>query len=710
MATEQLIPLAQPALGELGHACAFFHSKDEEYRVLMSFIKDGFARGDRAFHIVDPKLREDHLRRLRLAGIDVAAAEQRKQLEVRNWEDAYLRGGHFDQDAMMALLEEILQSGLALGFALTRILAHMEWALEDRPGVDDFLEYEARVNYLLQKNASLTVCVYDCAKFDAGVMMDVLRTHPMVIVGGVLQRNPFFVPPDEFLAELRKRAPGKRGFREGVTANNRQLRQTIRDLMALSGIPVAWIGEEPEQIAKDMAFLLMSALRLAVAHVCLKRPDGTAVEVSRAEQWPEFSNWLKGLEGPPRSANGMAIQSRVELPTDRGSLYTLVVPIQMDAEAGWMAVGAQRPEFPTEMERLLLSVAANQALVLFQNACVFHEQKRTEQHLQVLREEIDRTSMFEEIVGASPALHEVLTRVAKVAPTDTTVLLLGETGTGKELIARAIHQRSPRSAQAFVNVNCAALPPTLIASELFGHEKGSFTGAHQRRLGRFELADGGTIFLDEIGDLPAETQIALLRVLQDREFERVGGSQPIKIDVRVIAATNRNLKAAIAAGTFRTDLFYRLNVFPIEVPPLRERKEDIPILVQFFVERYASKVGKKIRAVDQRTLELFQSYHWPGNIRQLQNVIERHVILCESDILSVDEAWLSTRESAPQPPGLLMEKLLNQEREIIESALAQSKGRVAGPSGAAAKLGIPPSTLESRIRALKVSKNRFRPN
>jgi transcriptional regulator with GAF, ATPase, and Fis domain len=327
------------------------------------------------------------------------------------------------------------------------------------------------------------------------------------------------------------------------------------------------------------------------------------------------------------------------------------------------------------------------------------------------RDEIDQLSMFEEIVGSSPALQAVLSRVARVAAADSTVLIVGETGTGKELVARAIHKRSQRSARSFVSVNCAAVPPSLIASELFGHEKGAFTGAHQRRLGRFELAEGGTIFLDEIGELPAEAQIALLRVLQEWEFERIGGSRPISTDVRVIAATNSNLEAAIVAGTFRLDLYYRLNVFPIEVPSLRERKEDIPLLLEYFIERYASRVGRKIKNVDRRAVELFQSYHWPGNVRELQNVIERSLILSDTETFSVDENWLSREplqpnQASPTPAG----KLIDRQREMIEAALAESKGRVAGLAGAAAKLGIPSSTLESKIKALKIRKNRFKPD
>jgi PAS domain S-box-containing protein len=327
----------------------------------------------------------------------------------------------------------------------------------------------------------------------------------------------------------------------------------------------------------------------------------------------------------------------------------------------------------------------------------------------VLREEVDRTSMFEEIVGASPALKAVLARIDKVAPTDSIVLITGETGTGKELVARAIHKRSPRASRAFVSVNCAAIPAPLIASELFGHEKGAFTGAHQRRLGRFELAEGGTIFLDEIGELPMETQIALLRVLQDQQFERLGGNQLIRANARVITATNRDLQAAIATGSFRRDLFYRLNVFPIEIPPLRERQEDIPILVEYFIHRYASKLGKKIRSASRKTLDLLQSYSWPGNIRELQNVIERSIIVCDTENFSVDENWFVRDSCQPQPVSQpLSDMLVNQTKEMIEAALAESGGRVSGPSGAAAKLGMPASTLESKIKSLKINKYLFK--
>jgi formate hydrogenlyase transcriptional activator len=341
------------------------------------------------------------------------------------------------------------------------------------------------------------------------------------------------------------------------------------------------------------------------------------------------------------------------------------------------------------------------------------ERKQAEEKIRnenlALREEIDRSSMFEEIVGASDGLRRVLAQVAKVAATDSTVLILGETGTGKELIARAIHKRSARANHAFIRINCAAIPPSLVTSELFGHEKGAFTGALQRRLGRFESANGGTIFLDEIGDLPIETQIALLRVLQEREIERIGSSRSIPVDVRVLAATHRDLEGAVQAGAFRRDLFYRLNVFPIQIPPLRDRQDDIPLLVQYLIERYATKAGKRIRNINRTTLEAFRAYEWPGNVRELQNVIERSVILCDGDTFAVDEAWL--KRGASQRPGPVVSMtrtLADRERDMIEAALTASKGRIAGPDGAAARLGIPRQTLDSKIRLLGIDKQRFR--
>ena len=395
---------------------------------------------------------------------------------------------------------------------------------------------------------------------------------------------------------------------------------------------------------------------------------------------------------------------------------------------GVLCLGRREENAFSQADLGFLSQVASQISIAVENASAYSEIERARGELEkaleenqrlkdrlqdenlVLREQIDEALMFEEIVGASPALRAVLSRVSKVAPTDSTVLLTGETGTGKELIARAIHKRSQRFSRAFVSVNCAAIPSSLIASELFGHEKGAFTGATQRRLGRFELAEEGTLFLDEVGELPAETQITLLRVLQEHEFERVGGNQPILANVRLIAATNRDLEAAIAAGTFRSDLFYRLNVFPIEIPPLRERQEDIPLLVEYFIAHFARKAGKSFRGINKKTLDLLLSYPWPGNIRELQNVVERSVIVCETDNFSVDESWLSRQPLSTEPKGTLKlsHTIAAREKETIEAALRESRGQVSGPSGAAAKLGIHRSTLESKITSLKIDKYRFK--
>jgi formate hydrogenlyase transcriptional activator len=346
------------------------------------------------------------------------------------------------------------------------------------------------------------------------------------------------------------------------------------------------------------------------------------------------------------------------------------------------------------------------------NALAFEEIKTLKEQLQaenrILQDEIVQRSIFEEIVGSSQSLRNVLTSIDRVAPTDSTVLITGETGTGKELIAHAIHRRSVRSGRALVKVNCAALPAELIASELFGHEKGAFTGALQQRIGRFETAHGGTIFLDEIGELTQEMQIALLRVLQEKEFERVGGNRTIHSDVRVITATNRDLQREVNEGRFRADLYYRLNVFPIHSPSLKQRSDDIPILVDYFISRYATRMGKRIRQVDRRTLEALQRYSWPGNIRELQNVIERGVILADSEVFRLEPGTLPEESHSGLQAPSIESALIGDLQARIEAVLKETHGRISGPDGAAVRLGVPASTLESRIKAMKINKHQFR--
>jgi formate hydrogenlyase transcriptional activator len=347
------------------------------------------------------------------------------------------------------------------------------------------------------------------------------------------------------------------------------------------------------------------------------------------------------------------------------------------------------------------------------NALAYEEIKALKEQLQaenrLLQDEIVQRSIFEEIVGSSQSLRNVLGAIDKVAQTDSTVLITGETGTGKELIAHAIHRRSPRFDRALVKVNCAALPAELIASELFGHEKGAFTGALQQRIGRFETAHGGTIFLDEIGELTQEMQISMLRVLQEKEFERVGGNKTIHTDVRVITATNRDLRREVDEGRFRADLYYRLNVFPIHSPSLRERSDDIPILVDYFISRIAGRMGKRIRQIDKRTSDALEQYSWPGNIRELQNVIERGVILADSEVFRLEPGTLpqSSRSiQALEPPDARDAR--GDQKARIEIVLKETRGRISGPDGAAARLGMPASTLESQIKTLKINKHLFR--
>jgi transcriptional regulator with GAF, ATPase, and Fis domain len=538
-----------------------------------------------------------------------------------------------------------------------------------------------------------------------------------------------------------------------------RLERGLNDLASILSLPAMWAGRDSSEVARTLLEALVRLLQLDFAYMRLEEPsDQIRAEWARLGDGSDGDAHTLGRALQPY-VNRSATPHSVSNPLGGGNVSIAVFHLGLSNDVAVFVAGTERPDFPTNLERLLLQVATNQASIALQAASHLRQRQHAHEELErrvaertrelttlnnnlrhevdernraegtlklafeeiqrlktllqyeniALREEVEKTSMFEEIVGVSPALRSVLSLVSKVAPTDSTVLITGETGTGKELVARAIHKRSRRSTRAFVSVNCAATPSSLIASELFGHEKGAFTGASQRRLGRFELAEGGTIFLDEVGELPADTQVALLRVLQEREFERVGGSRTIRSDVRVIAATNRNLDAAIAEKTFRADLYYRLNVFPLAVPALRERREDIPLLFEYFLHRYAQRVGKNIGGMARTTMDLLQSYHWPGNIRELQNVVERAVIICDSDVLAVDDRWFATRSIGPTATQAApLDSLATRERDAIEEALKASKSRVAGPFGAAARLGVPATTLESKIKALGIDKRRFK--
>jgi transcriptional regulator with PAS, ATPase and Fis domain len=716
-------------LGPHDHLCSIYESQREHFAVAISFIRIGLDRGEKCVYIAGDGTLGDIREALQAEGIDVGRAVASNSLVSTTTEQAYLKRGSFDFDWMFSFWKEATELAMSEGFSALRAIDETEWILRDTLGLERWIEYESRLTHSLSQSNCFALCQYNRRLFPPELILDVIRTHPIVVYGNTVCRNLYHVPPDEFLGnDNPAREVGRllNNIREQERVES-ALREKHDELRRTQEMLVDDINQRKraeEELRRSEAYLVEGQR--------LSHTGSWARNVSSGEVfWSQetfriygfdsektklcYPTFLERMHPDDRPLVEQTVDSAVHERTDWELAYRIVLPDLSIKHV--IAVGHPVVNEYGDLVEYIGTVRdvtdQHQGRAALEKA--FDEIKTLKDQLHrenlVLREEIDQLSMFEEIVGSSPALQVVLSRVARVAPADSTVLIMGETGTGKELVARAIHKRSHRSARAFVSVNCAAVPPSLIASELFGHEKGAFTGAQQRRLGRFELAESGTIFLDEIGELPAETQIALLRVLQEREFERVGGSHPISTDVRVIAATNRNLQAALAAGTFRLDLFYRLSVFPIEVPPLRERKEDIPMLLEYFTKRYASRAGKNIKNVDKRTLDLFQSYDWPGNVRELQNVIERSVILCDGEVFSVDESWLSREPLQPNPPPRPPAgKLIDRQKEMIEAALAESKGRVSGPSGAAAKLGIPSSTLESKIKALKIKKNRFKPD
>src|SRR5438067_13803827 len=539
----------------------------------------------------------------------------------------------------------------------------------------------------------------------------------------------------EDVAEIVQKCDAAVGSGEPLEGEARVLRADGRDrVLVHQKVPlhdeqeniVQWFGSsmdiEDGKYAEEQ--LRQSAQELQRSEFYLSEGQRLAHMGSWAFDSAGFDYWspeLFRIHGLDPASTAPTVQEYLDLlhPEDREFMANLIKRVLVEASPFDATKRIVRPDGEVRYIRCVgAAVIENQklkryvgsALDVTEHELLTQELQRREAYLAeeniVLHQELGKTSMFEEVIGTSPVLQMVLARAAKVAPTDSSVLIMGETGTGKELIARAIHKRSKRSERPFISVNCAAVPSSLIMAELFGHEKGAFTGALQRRLGRFELAEGGTLFLDEVGDLPLETQIALLRVLQEREFERVGGTEMLRCDVRVISATNRDLHSAIAAGSFRSDLFYRLNVFPIELPPLRERKEDIPILVNYFVNRYAQRAGKKIDTIRKKSIEALQQYSWPGNVRELQNVIERSLIIVDTNEFSVDKNWLSHEFQSSRRVGPASK--ISTEQEQIEAALAQSNGKVSGAHGAAAKLGIPASTLESKIRFLRINKFQFK--
>jgi len=696
------------------HFFLFYEAKEDLLETLVPYFRAGLEDGEYCMWVVPEPLTQDEALvalRKEIPGFDRYRDEPNMELvHGRQW---YLNDDQLDVALVAEKWNQKLDYALSHGYSGLRLAGSTAWLA--KKDWKEFCEYEKEVNDHITESAMTALCTYPLHGSAAAEILDVTRTHQFAIArrqGGweVIETSEL----KEAKAEIKKL--------------NDELEQRVIERTAQLVAVNEELTSEMEHRRRVEAELRRSESFLAegqrISHTGTWSMNIATGEFQSSEEHfrifgfdpdvttPSYGMFMERIYIEDRPV----VERMFERSAHDGEVfdcdYRIVIPSGQNKYArsvgrvSFNSVG--QLEFVGSVIDMTEHRAAQSSLqTAFEEIQTLKDQLYKEN--LVLREEVDRTSMFEEIVGASAGLQRVISRVSKVAPTDSTVLITGETGTGKELIARAIHKRSKRANRAFVSVNCAALPQSLISSELFGHEKGAFTGAQQRRLGRFELADGGTIFLDEVGELPAETQVALLRVLQEHQFERVGGTQPISVDVRVLAATNRDLKTAMASGLFRTDLFYRLSVFPIEVPPIRARKEDIPILVQYFITRYAGKLGKKIHRIEKKTLEMFESYNWPGNIRELQNVIERSVIVCPGEVFSVDEGWLSAESEQPQEPSMLLSNRLEaHEKELIESALISCAGRVSGVTGAAARLGIPPSTLDSRIKALNIPKQRFR--
>jgi len=481
-----------------------------------------------------------------------------------------------------------------------------------------------------------------------------------------------------------------------------RFRRVLGEVVGLSALPAVWVGYRLPQIVDDIAEVLLRTVHLDFVYVTLI--DGPVIAAARAKQ-PVVDTSRITAEAKRLLTSGDTELATIPDPRDPSrSIRATIIGGGGQSEITIVAASA-RPHFPTEADRFLLALTANLANTVI-------SRKRVEELVEenvLLRNQIDERLLMGSVIGVSRSIRSVLSNVDKVAPTDATVLITGETGTGKELIAREIHRRSRRAGGPLIAVHSAALPVGLIASELFGHERGSFTGAMQRRIGRFEIATRGTIFLDEVGELPPEIQVALLRVLQERTFERVGGSQTLHTEARVIAATNRDLLKMVREGTFREDLFYRLNVFPIHIPALRERREDIPVLVEHFTAILGRRLDKPMKRISKTSMVRLMEYAWPGNVRELENVIERAVILASGDELVVPPGLCQTPAGKTAGGGALPIRLDEMEKSAIEQALSDSGGRVGGNGGAAERLGLRPTTLSSKLQKHHIDPTRFRP-
>jgi transcriptional regulator with GAF, ATPase, and Fis domain len=504
-----------------------------------------------------------------------------------------------------------------------------------------------------------------------------------------------------------------------------ELRRCIRDLAAINALPLLWVGQSARDVVDGFLDALLTALRLDFAYARISDPEGGPVIEAARVNGPSSSPVVDGIAQAVAPVLGSPMVADVPHPFRDGTIRIATSMLEMgDGERGVLVAGSQHRDFPTGSDTVIFNAVVNQATIWFRSAREAVEHRRVESALAesgrlqrqledenaYLREQADTALAFGRVVGNSPALRRLLPQVELVAPTDATVLILGESGSGKELFAREIHQRSRRAQRPLITVNCSAIPHEVFESEFFGHVRGAFTGAVRDRPGRFQLAHGGTIFLDEVGDIPLDLQPKLLRVLQEGQYERVGEDETRRVDVRVIAATNRDLLADVKSGRFREDLYYRLTVFPLHIPPLRERRDDVPRLATHLVALAAKKLGTPPPRISEQQCERLQGYAWPGNVRELQNLLERAVILSRDGKLYLDPAWLpkqageSPRRSHTTTAGEVVPdtEWRRRERQNIETALQHAGGRIYGPKGAAELLGVKPTTLQSRLRALGI--------
>jgi PAS domain S-box-containing protein len=678
---EEQIESLQPG----DHVCAITSGARAAHSIVVPFVRRCLARKKMCFFVVGERRVEDVVVELTQAGIDVEQARERGALTLLSGRE-FMPLEKFDGPAFLTLLEARAQQALIAGFSSAAFVVEMTWGLELEVALDALMECEACLNTeFFRKERALALCIYERQRFSAVHLQAALRSHPLAIVEDKLISNPYYESPeliaqpsevarvDWMISQLARWAED----REKLRRSHDRLRALIEN--ATDGITVVdaegrilyegpsamRLGYKPEEMVGISAMDFLS-------------PEDAASVVDKIR---------RALENPER------VQTiRVRALRRDGST--------VDVEA----VG-RRLRDPANPPYVVFNWRDISERVQFYDRL----RERLESENEYLQEEVRAASGSGTILGRSAGVHRVLEQIEMVAPTDATVLIFGETGVGKELVARAIHERSLRRDRPLVKINCTAIPRELFESEFFGHIKGAFSGALRDRIGRFQLADGGTLFLDEIGELPLAMQPKLLRVLQDGEFEPVGNDQTRRVDVRIIAATNRDLKSLVHAGRFREDLYYRLSVFPIEVPPLRERKDDIPLLAKHFLEMACKRFSRSGLHLTASQIKQLQNYDWPGNVRELQNVIERAVITSRLGSLRMDIPTTgsgsftpaTTRSKSREDSEVIPDKEMTRRmRDNMVAALKRSGGRIYGPGGAAELLGIRPSTLSTRIKKL----------